>query len=337
MSETIQECAPEVKIKIICSLRYCKLPTTPLEFQTSNAHLIQGGEYLESSIFNEYVLKQIGNINIGEFVNNPYFVSFLTIGNPKELATITVRLFSALNHFISFLWFARDNCIDLGVMYSYFSEVDDVVLTRYKHSNTSMANGEYSTIELTLADLTLAEKVADRIRELQNNKKESKNSPSLEVNFSKPIIADTTYHYRDYNEHNRIQRAFSFLHMARSNSFLPLKISLYIAMLETIFTTDSTEVNYKVCQRVAFYLGGDFETKFTTFQKIKEAYDIRSKFFHGQELKKKKDSRDNLARVSMEADNIVRQILTKVIFEDSELFLNDEASLNEYYNKLVFT
>ncbi|MBA2500363.1 MAG: hypothetical protein H0V30_11610 [Chitinophagaceae bacterium] len=325
-----------MKIKIICSLRHCKLPENPFQFKFSYFNLLPGQEHLDSAIFNNHLYKQIGNINIREFINKPFFFSFLEIKDKEDFTITTTKTFSALNALSSFIWFAKDNCIDAGLMYSYYADVDDIVLSRYKIANTSNANGEYSETLLNLEDIELAEKIFLKVTELQNNKPDKKKAPELVLDLTRPIISDTNYHYQDYNENNRIQRALSFLVMARSNSFLPLKISIYIAILETVFTTDSTEVNYKVCQRAAFYLGGDAETKFANFQKVKEAYDIRSKFFHGQELAKNKDKRENLASVSVEIDNIVRKVLTKVLFDDSEIFLKDNTFLNSYYNKLVF-
>lgn len=325
-----------MKLKIICSLRNCKLPEKAFKFEFSSFNLIKGNAYLDGRIFNEHVFKQIGNINIGEFINKPFFVSFMEIRDKEYFTTATVKAFSALGALTSFIWFSKDNCIDTGLMYSYNAEIDDIVLSRYKIANTSNAKGEYTETQLSLKDLKLAQKVLLKVAELQNKSTTQKKAPKLEINLEKPIISDTDYHYRDYNENNRIQRALSFLVMARSNLFLPLKISIYIAILETLFTTDSIEVNYKVCQRVAFYLGGKSEAKFTTFRKVKEAYDIRSKFFHGQELAKKKDTRENLVSVSVEIDNILRKVLTKVLFKDSELFLKDNTFLSNYYNTLVF-
>lgn len=324
-----------MKLKLICSLRHCKLPEQPFQFEFSYFTLIQGQEHLDAKIFNDHVYKQIGNINIREFISKPFFVSFLEIRDKEDFAITTTKTYSALNALASFIWLAKDNCIDVGLMYSYYADVDDIVLSKYKIANTSNAKGEYSETILNLEDLKLAEKAFLKVTELQNNKPDKKKAPNPEINLTRPVISDTGYHYRDYNENNRIQRALSFLVMARSNSFLPLKVSIYIAILETLFTTDSIEVNYKVCQRVAFYLGGDYEKKFANFQKVKEAYDIRSKFFHGQELAKKKDTRGYLASVSVEIDNILRNILTKVLFEDSELFLKDNNFLNSYYNQLV--
>lgn len=325
-----------MKIKLICSLRYCKLPENPFKFEFSYFHLIQGQEHLDAKIFNDHVYQQIGNINVREFISKPFFVSLLEIKDQDDFSITTTKMYSALNALASFIWLAKDNCIDVGLMYSYYADVDDIVLSKYKIANTSKANGEYSETTLDLEDLQLAEKAFLKVIELQNNNPDKKIAPIPKINLTRPVISDTNYHYRDYNENNRIQRALSFLVMARSNSFLPLKISIYIAILETLFTTDSIEVNYKVCQRVAFYLGGAYEIKFATFQKVKEAYDIRSKFFHGQELAKKKDTRENLASISIEIDNILRRVLTKVLFEDSELFLKDNTFLNSYYNQIVF-
>jgi hypothetical protein len=54
------------------------------------------------------------------------------------------------------------------------------------------------------------------------------------------------------------------------------------------------EPTHKVSERTAFYLGGDNETKIKNYELMKEAYDIRSKFVHGQELDKKYKLREPL-------------------------------------------
>ena len=125
-----------------------------------------------------------------------------------------------------------------------------------------------------------------------------------------------------------------FLTLARSNSFLPLKISFYIAILETLFTTDNNEVTHKVSERISFYLS-DKLNKLNTFKIVKECYGIRSKFVHGQKLDRKYDN-DALKEKSSELDDIIRILLNKVILEESDMFLSNDHILNESFNKLIF-
>ena len=52
-------------------------------------------------------------------------------------------------------------------MYSFYAEVDDIVLSKYKIANTSKANGEYLETILALEDLQLAEKAFLKLTELR--------------------------------------------------------------------------------------------------------------------------------------------------------------------------
>ena len=73
-----------------------------------------------------------------------------------------------------------------------------------------------------------------------------------------------------YNQYNRVARAVRFIDLARSQDFLPLKISFYIACLESLLTTDNTGVSHKVTERAVLILGGDFEEKQENFKLIKK-------------------------------------------------------------------
>jgi len=43
-----------------------------------------------------------------------------------------------------------------------------------------------------------------------------------------------------------------------------------------------------------------------------------------------------LSKVSIDTDNLLRQILSKVLLVDSALFLSDNNVLEEFYKKLLF-
>jgi len=83
-------------------------------------------------------------------------------------------------------------------------------------------------------------------------------------------------------------------------------------------------------------LGGDFETKLKNFKIIKTAYNIRSKFVHGQQLDKKKiKTKEDLICLSNQIDTLTRDLLNKIIKTDSNIFLLDDEKLNEWFNQLI--
>lgn len=100
---------------------------------------------------------------------------------------------------------------------------------------------------------------------------------------------------------------------------LGLACSLYITMLESIFTTENTEITYRLALRTSKYLNGDYEL----FKKIKSLYANRSTFYHIGENKFTEEHRKYL-------DKTVRMLILD-LFIDAEKFKTstlDESLLN---------
>ena len=116
---------------------------------------------------------------------------------------------------------------------------------------------------------------------------------------------------------------------------LPFKIAHYCSALETLFTTESTELAHKVSQRGAFFLGERAYDRWEIFSAIKNAYNIRSNLVHGDTLKIKQI--DGLSGVSMHCNHYLRVILN-CIFGDAELrevFDSDPGAIEEYFARLI--
>ena len=133
-----------------------------------------------------------------------------------------------------------------------------------------------------------------------------------------------------YDDFTRIERAFMFLAMARSFQFLPYRIAFYMPVFESLFATESESVNFKVPFRIANYLGGDRKAKKETLKEIQKAYDVRSRYIHGDRINKDvaKDNKkymqmDDLVPISKRMDYLARKVLQKVILDDAKYFLRD--------------
>jgi hypothetical protein len=129
----------------------------------------------------------------------------------------------------------------------------------------------------------------------------------------------------------RAERALYFILEARSTTQLPIKIVSYCTALECFFTTDSTEVNYKIAERVALFLGTTPEEKKELFNTTKKAYGIRSRIIHGSSLKEKE------AKLMMELSVKLDDILRKIINSDSKKFVLDDNKLSEYFIDRLFS
>ncbi|VTP91788.1 HEPN domain-containing protein [Sphingobacterium daejeonense] len=134
-----------------------------------------------------------------------------------------------------------------------------------------------------------------------------------------------------YKIENRIEKAMSFLSSARSTPHLPQKITHYMAILECLFSTDGNEIIHKVSERTAFYLEGTTTERIAIYMAVKNAYNIRYKFVHGDKPPK---THEQLCVIATEVDAIIRRVLKKLILNDHITFL--QKDLNQYFNKLIF-
>jgi hypothetical protein len=116
---------------------------------------------------------------------------------------------------------------------------------------------------------------------------------------------------------------------ARRSSIFPMKIVNYCTALECLFTIGTQEINHKIAERVAVMLGTSSKDKKELYNVVKKAYSIRSKIVHGQYLK---GSDDELASISKELDNILRQL----IVGNHEVFSKDDKEAEDFFQDLIF-
>jgi hypothetical protein len=321
-----------MNVNTLCSIRYVKAEKTIYNFAFQNNKIVEGGNTYDPDLFPEFVMQASGSLILKEFKNYPFFYSSED-ADAALLPSYTTKRLSILNQFINFLWLRKDNSVNVGVIICHIPDAN-TIMQSMKQSAYSNAKGRYEETLLSNEDMDYTLKSFLKFIENSNGHSSTfQNSPTFS---ERPIHVDSIYHFADYNTNSCIQRAFSFLAMARSNSFLPLKISLYMSVLECLFTTDKTEVTHKVAERVALYLGGSQEIKELNYKTIKEAYTVRSEFFHGQTISKKKDNRINLENESFKVDTVLRAILNKVLFQDAEIFNGTDEKRSKFFNSLLF-
>lgn len=128
----------------------------------------------------------------------------------------------------------------------------------------------------------------------------------------------------------RLDRAHYFTLTARTSSILPMKIVAYCNALECLFTTDKSEVNHKIAERVALMLGTSDKSKKEFFDLIKKAYGCRSSVVHGQHLKGEERA---LIEISEKLDGILRQLLVA----EHEIFSKKDEEIEAFFTDLLFT
>lgn len=326
-----------MKITALCSTKFFKIDQSVINFTFNHCVLSEDLELLNNIINNEKFVFTFGLISYRELTSNPYFTTVYQIDNEpldyrKQVEMNTSEaISSSLQMLIFCLWFVRDNSANVSNVYTYVPEMFEGHV-RSRETIFSTAKGEYISLIFNTQEIETAVMICNKITELQAVK-QSEDETIEEPNS----VRLGGYESILYNSLSRIDRAYLFLMLARSKSYLPLKISFYVAILECLFTTDNNEVSHKVTERTTLYLGGDEQSRLENFKLIKTAYGIRSKFVHGQQLEKKFKTKSDLVDISVQIDSLLRELLTKIIIKDSDLFLQSDDKLNDWFTKLILS
>ncbi|WP_343566206.1 hypothetical protein [Sphingobacterium sp.] len=231
--------------------------------------------------------------------------------------------------FLLFLWFIRDNSISLEQAYGYFTVARSV--------NWWTGRNVFSTCTGQFEKTAFNEVELREATDLLLNYTEhcvANESKSQQVNLATKEKMQKVEFQSGMNPNkveNRIERAMSFLSSARSTPHLPQKITHYMAILECLFSTDGNEIIHKVSERTAFYLEKDTTERIAIYKAVKNAYNIRSKFVHGD---KPTRTHEQLCIIATEVDIIIRRVLKKIILNDHIIFL--QKDMNLFFEELIF-
>jgi len=99
--------------------------------------------------------------------------------------------------------------------------------------------------------------------------------------------------------------------------------------------TGKEELKFRLSQRISYFLENSPPKRYEMFQILKTAYDIRSATVHGAKIKK---NLEDIKRISIMIDDILRRILNKII-SNNELkliFAAEQKEFEKYMDKLIF-
>jgi hypothetical protein len=257
------------------------------------------------------------------------------IEDPSAIATkLNIETYSkteAIKSFLFFLWFIKDNSISIDDSYGYQTKG-----YRYQcipnHTIPSNSLGKFENVQYSKVELDRALEISEKYIAVCGG--QTTDMAAQEFNENYGTQNDVLKSSVDSNqETNNLQRAITFLNTARSSPYLPYKISLYMPIFESLFSDSASEATQKVSERVAFYVSNDKAERLEIFKTVKEAYDIRSRFLHGQRLSSSKSKPSYLQEVSNNVDEITRKVLNKIIMQDSALFLQANS---QFLSELIF-
>lgn len=87
--------------------------------------------------------------------------------------------------------------------------------------------------------------------------------------------------------YSRYGRAYSFIKSARVTIDPAMKIAHYCSALESLFSTDNSELTYKLSERVSLFMKDMGYEPMDVFSDMKHYYSIRSAVTHGDSIKGK--------------------------------------------------
>lgn len=243
------------------------------------------------------------------------------------------HLTAHLNKITSALWFVKDNSCYCPKSMLVINGGQNLI---HDYRNIFMSNslGKYThetftnyEIMLALKTQFLLEKYMPEADPFEVAKKE------VDLNTLTNVGTLSTAKY----SYNRITRAYHMLNVARSQSLLVLKISFYVATLECFFGMGEGEILDKIKLRVALVLRLNKQERVENAKLLANAYKVRSRYLHGDELINKHLQPDALPLISKQIDQLLRMVFLKVVNDYPDKFLLDTEHMNLWYDGLIFS
>ena len=296
-------------------------------------------ETIDLYLQNESAVRELGLSTIRVFRTEPYF--FMPRGYTSDVTEAHIiaafdRDRNIIGSIVPFLWFVKDNSVNwrAQVFTIKGGNLDGTILNLVSFTNS---RGEHEKVGFTGEEMQIAFDywcLYNKLSEVQ------KQSSVLPDEASESGFATSRYYKIEHNDKNAIDRVVEFLTLARTTSFLGVKVSFYISILEVLFG-ERIETAHKVCERTALYIGTTFEDRKAIYKQIGQAYDFRSAYIHGGtfEKKEKNDKAYKVAQqrtICTELDTLLRKLLIKVLVEDHNHFLKVGDQRSEYFKALLF-
>lgn len=273
---------------------------------------------IKESILTEKNRAIIGIIETFFFENNNCFFHLEFEDNEQAFVgssdiEILQLLLNWIDEVLKNSWLIKDNCIIIDTAY-LISELNASSL-RLEYQLTN-SRGIVQEVTFSKDEIKGFERYHDRIENYLFGKDSGTLKFMLNKNFS------------------RIGRTLLFIKQAREARNLAYKISNYCSALETLFSTDSSELSHKLSERIAFFLFPEFK-KIETFKIMKKAYLVRSKLTHGASLEQKQI--DLLGDLSENIDSMLRFILNKIMRDENLVlvFDSDNTKVDIYFEELI--
>ena len=255
-----------------------------------------------------------------------YAEVFSGLKTDSEAQGFLIKILAYARNFLHSLWMLKDNAVgtEMGFARTYING-REMAQSNFFSGRNSTADGKEPTIKFSRNELRTAIRISnDFLGPLSSEKPDVPISCLLEYMRS-PRVGS-------HPDLSRLTRALYFLSSARSDFDPGMKLVQYFTVLETLFSTDSSELSHKLSQRIALFLGNTSEEKIRIFTRVKKLYGYRSKVVHGDVIK---GGSDDIFKLAIEADEINRRIFNKIYSspEIFNLFQDKKEALEDYFLK----
>ncbi|WP_288463276.1 HEPN domain-containing protein [uncultured Pseudomonas sp.] len=322
--KTIRKNEDEGVIKIVSTLRFVKVTADEGVYELMPGVNVVVGEKLKKEWLGEELKKYAGLIEYSHFQSASHLlVGRMPINWFGDLAPDTI-LYTWLN-FVDWLikdsWVLKDNSIACEIAYSKF--VKD---GREIWSN----NGLYSVVSHATGGGPV--EVTFDAGELQ--KWNFQSAKIREMVFSKEGIMGMQVSDKGYT---KFARFYHFVDTSRRTRYPAVKIAHCCSALESLFSTDTTELSHKLAERIAFLLAGYGENAEDVYKFIRDCYSVRSAVTHGSAVSGRLSN--SLESLSIRMLDVLRKIVL-ILMEDAELFekMNGKnEGVEQYFRELIFS
>ena len=222
--------------------------------------------------------------------------------------------FDILNTFCNYLWLEKDNSVNFSKLY-IVRQVGENFYTNFLDVKFFYSDCKRE-IKKTLFSGKEIQRTLEFFKDI--NFTENKNSDTMSI--------------KGYKKH---AIAYNFIRIARVQDDLGMKISNYCSALESLFSHDSSELTYKLSERVAVFLEEDKEKRIECFKNVKDLYKIRSSVVHGSFIGVK--SLKELRKYARIADDVCRKVMKIALDDDDKknVFIKEDDELDDYFLDLI--
>jgi hypothetical protein len=292
--------------------------------------------FMRANFITDYTLSRWGYESMNEMIYHFSFTWLITENITQNIPHEHYGpiLSKNVNLYLNSLWFVKDNNANMQDSYTIIPEINfhsRHPWVKYYSTCTCDSIITYFTKEELTEGLVWRERIFNICRLDANG-----NVAPLLTGNSLAFFNNSLLNI-DYNADNRIARAFLFLDEARNTSIPLMKLSSYMNIYECLFTTDRHNITAKLSKRSAYYFTSDDNERIELEKFIKTCYSIRSTYYHGNQLGTEAghDPKTFIKDALIRLDNLTRNILKRAFTVDTQLFLQTDGDLKQYFEVLT--